>query len=135
MRCPDCSKMVSMEFGDPYLVQELNLDGASVTCTVRIVRTCAECSTELKEAYLELEDELSPDVLKDHEGEGHEVEIEENGIEPIEESGTRYAKSFFGAEVSYTLTCTCDKDQKEGRWSYEGTLFDKIAASHMDEMV
>lgn len=139
MRCNDCSKFVSLEMGDPEMDQELTFDEGTVSCTVRIVRTCAECGTDLKGADLEMELELDDAAFKDsasdadHTGEGHDIEIDEGDIAPIEEGGGRYAKSYFGAEVSFALTCSCDKD-KPKRWTYEGTISDKIAASAMEEL-
>lgn len=134
MRCPDCNKFVRLEMSDPD-VESLEVthvgeaddpkDGEvfSVQASVRIVRCCAECGTEMKEATLDMEDEV---ILKtDH---PDRVEIEENESIQIEEGGGRYAKSYFGAVVSYKLTA-------DGKVVHEGTIEDKVAASHMDEMV
>ncbi len=143
---------------DPEDVQlDVNstLDGGTldldVSMNCRIVRNCAECSTELKEASLEASEEVEVDAdslikciekkvikVKDTDDEaeifdwieGHgEPSIDETGTDQIEEGGGRYAKSFFGASVSYMVKCQC------GETLHEGTIEDKVAASAMEEMV
>lgn len=191
MRCPGCEKFVSLEMGDPE-VQDSNVDtDGTVTITVRIVRTCADCGEEMKEATLEMTTTPTPENLNGHvnreskvplwmvtfdgvdhaEGDGHrerevecedeptqdwlqkhldesvtlisveriadvfhDLQIEVDNVEPIEEGGGRYKKSYFGAEVSFRVTCTCDEHEKD-RWSFDGTVNDKVSASGMDELV
>lgn len=129
MRCPDCNKFVGLEFQDPEVNSiEIDAEGA-ITCECRIVRCCADCSQELKEATLDMQDELPPDDVTAHTGEGHEFSIEEEGVDQVEEGGGRYAKSYFGATVNYKVTCTC------GKYEHTGELTDKVPASGMDEMV
>jgi hypothetical protein len=60
MRCPDCNKFVSFEQGEPEA--ELEASGASLTGTIRIVLTCQECSTELKESTFDVEQDLQDDA-------------------------------------------------------------------------
>lgn len=135
MRCPDCSKFVGLEEGEPEVDDlDVGADGV-VTASVRIVRTCAECGTELKEATFDLESQpLEEDVLKAHEGEGHELTAEETGSEMTSRSdgkpGTpsRYRKSFYGAKVEYKITCSC------GGLEEEGSFEDEVQASGMDEL-
>jgi hypothetical protein len=119
----------------------------SVSMTARIVRNCAECGQELKEANLEANEEVEVDAedLKcvetktikkgDEEVEiidwqdGHgDPQIEENGVDQIEEGGSRYAKSYFGAHVTYVVKCTC------GEQIWEGKIEDKVAASSMEDL-
>lgn len=151
MRCPDCNKFVGLDFSDPEL-ESIDVTESTVTATVRIVRTCCDCGTELKEASLELEAEFDgpdPDrcskenhdkllaAEKDDKApahactadSGHELEVEDTSIDQIEEGGGRYAKSYFGATVSFTVKCTCGCG-----FECEGTMSDKVAASGMDEM-
>lgn len=123
MRCPDCQKFVSLEFADPE-VDSLEVGDGAVSCTVRIVRNCGECGQELKEATLE----LSHDIDHDTEKGKHTLEVEETGVDQIEEGGGRYKKSYFGASVSFKVECSCG-------WSEEGTMDDKVQASGMDELV
>jgi len=133
MRCSSCSRFVGLDFQDPE-VESLEIDDeGTVTCSVRIVRCCTECGDELKEATLDFEYTPPPGSgIEAHVGKGHTLEIGEDGVDQIEEGGGRYAKSYFGAEVSFKITCSCDADKKE-RWSHESSASDKIAASAMDE--
>lgn len=141
MRCPDCQKFVSLEFQDPE-VESIEIEGLTVTAMVRIVRVCAECSQEMKEATLEMSAELDASEFADHwdeekgePREGCELTVEECGADQIEEGGGRYKKSYFGAEVSYEVYCECSKSGEKSKLVHEGTLSDKVPASAMDELV
>lgn len=131
MRCGSCEKFVSMDMGDPEistdLTIEINGNTASVEGGVRIVRVCADCGDELKEAELELSTDV--EIPAEHIGEGHDIDIEQTEIDTIEESGGRYAKSYFGAQVHFHVTCSCQKEP-----IVEGSFSDKVAASGMDEI-
>lgn len=160
MRCGSCEKFVSMDMGDPEVdLNDVEIDYAddgkgtgTVSGTVRIVRVCADCSDELKEATLELTHEFplppkdeavkavvtgarsttpGPDALVapafEDEPAEHEFEIEEDDVNPIEESHKK--KSYFGAEVCFTVTCICGCG-----FTYSGSMQDKVAASEMDEL-
>jgi len=131
MRCEQCAKFVSLEFADPEVDQLEVSEEGEVSAVLIIYRNCADCGTELKTATFEVDSDHS-DECKDHlnkEGEDkHDLSIAENEVNQIEEGGGRYAKSFFGAELAYTITCACDD-----KFSVEGTVSDKIAASAMDE--
>jgi hypothetical protein len=135
-----------MDMSDPELDSELEFDSEmkTVTGTVRIERTCSECGTSLKEGQLEMEGEFDGEDAKKLEAHlevhrkhaeanaGAELgvfEVDEDGIDPIEEGGGRYKKSYFGVTVNYTLSCSCDKD-----FSVSGSMEDKMPASSMDEM-
>lgn len=131
-RCESCAKFVGLELQDPE-VDSLDIDAeGGITAQVRIVRNCADCGTEMKEATFDLELEVPEDIVADHKGEGHELEVEEDGIEMIEEGGGRYKKSYYGAEVKCTVSCSCQKEGDGPLW--EGTWDDKIPASGMDEL-
>lgn len=66
MRCPDCNKFASFDTEtDPEINVEVAEDG-QITGDVRIVNTCAECSTELKEATLDVDDDGIASQLEDH---------------------------------------------------------------------
>jgi hypothetical protein len=146
MRCPDCNKFVSMDFSDPELEGELEFDPEmqTVTGTVRLERTCSECSTTLKEGQLEMEGSLEGEEAAKLEAhlEAHRkraeshggdepatFEVEEDGIDPIEEGGGRYKKSFFGATVHFTVKCSCDDS-----FAASGSMDDKMQASAMEEV-
>jgi hypothetical protein len=125
MRCPDCNKFVALDFQEPEL-DSIEVDCDVVRATVRLVRCCADCGGELKEANLDLEFDLPGEFAEEHRD--HELEVEDTGIEQIEEGGGRYAKSYFGAVVLFTVTCSCGA-------TFEGEMSDKIAASYMEELV
>jgi hypothetical protein len=139
MRCPDCNKFVAFDEADPEVDSlEISEDGA-VTVGIRIVNTCADCGTELKEAMFELEEEAA--IPDGHLDEGHELMIQECGSERTQRSGYikkgvfvpaggRYAKTFYGASVDYEITCSCGEMEP-----VQGTLMDDVQASSMDEMV
>lgn len=133
MRCPDCAKFVSMEFGEPEVEQIDVTPEGEVTCSVTLTRTCADCGNDLKTASIEMELDLT-EQCKDHlnsedsDDDTHDLEIEEGEINQIEEGGGRYAKSYFGAEVCFTITCKCDP-----KFTVEGNVSDKVAASEMEE--
>lgn len=141
MRCPDCNKFVGFEENDPEIENlEVNEDG-QVNASVRIVNSCAECSNELKEATFDLEWEPPDGVFDGHAGEGHELNVEENSSERTSRSGYfkkgvfvpaygRYAKTFYGAEVEFSITCSCGKLEL-----VTGSMTDDVQASGMDELV
>ena len=125
MRCPSCNKFVALEFQDPELI-DIDVDADGVRAEVRIVRCCAECGDELKEATLNLYYEWWKEFDEEH-GD-HDLTVEETGIEPLEEDGGRYAKSYFGANVQFTVTCSCGQ-------CFSAEMEEKIAASYMEELV
>lgn len=145
MRCPDCCKFVSLEFADPevdsgpdgdFAIAEDGRVTASVAAEVRIVRTCAECSQDMKEATFSMESvtEISAEDAKAHVADGEwrdgcEFEIEADDPEQIEEGGSRYAKSYFGASIAFEIKCAC------GAEITTGSMSDKVQASGMDECV
>ena len=138
-RCPDCNKFVSFEEQDPE-VNDLEVDeGGHVTANVRIVNACGDCGTELTEANLDLETDVK--IPKGHTGEGHELEVEEDGAERTSRSGNfkkgvfvpgggRYAKTFYGAQVSFSVTCECGKLE-----AVTGELEGDEQASGMESLV
>lgn len=146
MRCPDCNKFVGLDEADPEL--DLSVEDAVVSGTVRIVRTCAECGQELKEASFDVEVDLSDDLTPIGEGEsatyeGVEFDLVEEDAQmtsrtqthdrngkPIKNS--RYMRSYYGAEVTVKVKATypdgTERDA-EGLWS------DEVAAGEMEELV
>ena len=57
MRCNDCNKFVSFDDStEPEAEIEIDEDG-QISGTVRIVLTCAECGTELKESNFDVSEE------------------------------------------------------------------------------
>lgn len=126
MRCESCAKFVSLENGDPE-VNDLDITSEQVTCNVRLVRTCADCSGEMKEANLDLEDTIDHPEIPKGEGDKHEFDVEEDGAEVNESGGGRYKKNMIGVEVSYKAKCSCG-------WTHEGTLTGEEAAGSFEEL-
>lgn len=145
-RCQNCNKFSALNFEEPELSDfsaDLDLDPDSgdlavhVRAEMRLVRTSECCGDEMKTADLEVEedvviacDEISQHLDCDDDGKwswkaGHEPEANNDDPEQVEEGGGRYAKSYFGASVHYTINCN-------GNSVHEGTLTDKVAASAMD---
>lgn len=133
MRCPDCSKFVSMDFSEPEVDDIQVTEEGEVTASVILTRTCADCGGDLKTAQLEMTVDLGKECEEHVNKEGeevHDLEIEAGDVNQIEEGGGRYKKAFYGAEVCFTITCACDKE-----WNVEGSMSDKVAASEMEECV
>lgn len=131
MRCPDCNKFVSMDFSDPEVEQITVSEEGEVEATVTLTRTCADCGNDLKTASLEMTSDLSKECEGHVNAEGtdtHDLDIKEDDVNQIEEGGRRYAKSYFGAEICFTITCKCDP-----KFEVTGSMSDKVAASEMEE--
>lgn len=144
MRCPDCNKFVP--FGtdtEPEIDADVDDDG-NISGTARIVLTCEECGTELKEATLDIDCGVFDDIeqhRKDHpECKDKGLSLADNGGELTQRTETkdrhgkpiknpRYMKSFYGAAVEFTVTC--DECNEEFTVTWE----DEVQASGMDEMV
>ena len=85
MRCPDCSKFVSFDTDREPEDLDLNVtDDGSVSGSVRIVNGCAECSTELTEATLDVEMDFSGEV-EEHREEKRAEHDEEQAKKPEDE--------------------------------------------------
>lgn len=136
MRCPDCQKFTSMEEpqceweSGPDVEASKQEDGSfdiSVTGSVRVVRNCADCSTELKTATLEMDDTIT--ITAEEAGADtteEDFEVDADDPEGSESGGGRYKKNMIGATVAYRIK-TGDKTVYEGTWQ------DSIPASQMDE--
>lgn len=141
-RCPSCNKFASYDEADPEVNNiEIDKDG-NITAEVRIVNTSTCCGDELTETTFNFEETVD---IGEHEDEGHDLEIEEAGAERTSKSGYyskrkkdrgtfipaygRYAKTFYGVELSYKVTCSCGDG-----WESEGQFSDEIQASWMDEL-
>ncbi len=150
-RCENCNKFTALEFQEPEEasfevdgLETITEDGtvaATATATVRISRNSECCDDTMKEATLEMSEEFVIDhnKLEEHLAEkegggwtwktGCELIATNEAPEQVEEGGGRYAKSYFGASVDYSVTCECGK----GDVLHESTLEDKVAASDMDD--
>lgn len=112
MRCPDCNKFVS--YADPEAeVESEELISGEVCIEVRVSLPCAECSTELKEAYLTYEETVEcPNCGKEHLDELSMEEVDAAGQEIYEDAFSektgkklKHQKKFYGAEVNFTIHC------------------------------
>ncbi len=78
MRCPSCNKFVPYDTdSEPEVDIEIDAEG-SVSGTVRIVNTCADCGEELKEASLDVNEDLT-DECDGHLEDGFVIERIETG--------------------------------------------------------
>jgi len=150
-RCAECNKFVSYDQADPE-VDNLEIEGNTVSATIRIVNNCDQCGTELREATLEPTIEVEiPDehidegkewcetckepqwVLPDgtHKCREHLLTVEEENSERTDrqEGKGRYAKTFYGATVFFSVGCSCGEMEV-----INGDLSDDIQASAMDEL-
>jgi hypothetical protein len=126
----------SMECGDPEVSDpEVSSDG-SITCDVRIVRVCSDCSSEVKEANFSLEGTV--EIPAEHAE--HSLSAEASNSEMTERivnkdrhgkviKNYRYMKSMYGIEVDVTVRCD-DCDVVIG----SAHLQDEIQASRMEEL-
>jgi|SRR6516164_341112 hypothetical protein len=143
-QCPSCNKFCGLESQDPE-VNELEIQGteagcdlncATVTAEVRILRNSACCGDEMKEYTFNSEVDIPSSIV----GKMQEVrkadpeaefDAQEDQIEATEKGGHRYQKSFFG--FSMTVGIYADSN---GKSQELGTVViaDQIEASAMDEL-
>ena len=140
MRCPDCSKMVSLDTDVEPEVDDVEVDeDGHVTAHVRITNNCQDCGSELTEATFDLEGYAE---IGDHKGDDHELEAEDAGADRTQRSGYydkkkgqwvnafgRYAKTFYGVSMDVKVTCSC------GNLEVLVPMKDEIQASGMDSLV
>lgn len=144
MRCPDCNKFVSYDTdADPETDASVDGDGMVMVQT-RIVNNCSECGQELKDATLDIEIDLTGEVLahrnscKECKKSKDELSVEAEGTrtdrrqthdrhgKPIR--NPRYQKQFYGAEVTVELEMPCGE-------KLSGTGSEEVQASGMEELV
>lgn len=134
MRCPDCTKFVSMDNGDPEVNESdivPNDATATVTASVHLVRNCADCGTELKALDVDA-DEADFEVPAEHRGEGHNLSVEVTANDVNESGGGRYKKNYITVDLDYSVSCDCGgKDKEIGT----GTLTCTAAAGEFEESV
>ncbi len=149
MRCPDCSKFVSYEDPPTVEVESIEISGvevsetevtATVTAIGRIVLLCAECSSELKDSEFEIEETVGHDCTHAADVTDDSLEAEEAGsdgtsrLETLDRRGKpiknyRYMKTYYGAEITATVTCAACG------WEDEITLCAEEQASAFNELV
>jgi Zn ribbon nucleic-acid-binding protein len=134
MRCPSCEKFTALEMGEEPEVNidvEYDTEGkqALVSGTVRIVRNCAECGDEMKEAEFDVEMQIDVDGWNLTEETGKDVNVEAENVEAIEETGKgSRPKTSYGASMDVVVKLK-DKEIAREKWR------DTIAASSMTELV
>lgn len=136
MKCPSCNKFAALEMQEPE-VNDLSLnaddlDSVTADYEVRIVRNSECCGDEMKESVFSESAEVPDEIVAKmktirEKNPDAAFDIEEAGVETVEEGGGRYQKSYFG----FTLTAKVVSDTEE-LGTFEIT--DKIAASGMDEL-
>ena len=137
MRCPDCCKFVSMDTETEPEFDEPSAEDVIAVCTVdvRITNNCADCGTELKEANfsLELEGAEPGDGEKTpHENCKGELTLDfvcERSDRSDSAKNPRYARTFYGVEVTVEVKC-----EKCG-FKHNAVVSDECQASGMDELV
>lgn len=152
MRCPDCNRMVS--YGDPTV--EVNDEDISsqkeegknefsgeVTCNVRLVLPCRECSTELKETNFEFtlpfehKCKEGTEITDEDEGEDFSMEVEAEPTDRFQTTNPktgkpiphRFQKHFYGTDVRADITCPHCREE------FDVTGNEECQASSMDELV
>lgn len=126
VRCDSCGKFASLENAEPES-QSLEIDEGTITYQVRCIRICTDCGDELKEAYIDGSHDID---IKEHDGEGHDLEVTEESIESTEryEGKGRFTKSFYGFEMSIEVVCSC------GQFTETVKLTDDEQASNFENM-
>ena len=126
-RCPDCNRFVSVEMAEPEL--DLELGDGEVTGSVRLVQTCADCGTELAEANLDVAQSF--EFEHDQDGCDGDLLLSDEEVESDDryEGQGRYAKHFYGANI--TATVSCDKCGVEK----ELNIYAEEQASFFDSLV
>lgn len=146
MRCPECNKFASYDDSTDPEVDSLDVDqDGNITGSVRIVLTCAEDSTELKEATFDLDAHVSDTFAEAHKGEGHELSVDDDGFSlssrqetesrRTKKDGTvvvkpipfRYRRTYYGFDGDVTVTCECGATESVH-------VADEIPAGAMDEL-
>lgn len=142
--CPGCSKLCSLENGEPE-VNDVEIGDGSITASVRLVRNSSCCDQEMKEYNYELNLDISKE-LKAHEDKYHNgvpqtYSVEEDSCDVDESGGNRYAKNMIGVTLSVDVTCDGEHDDDDadgldtlkknvGNYSLE----DKTNAGSFDEL-
>jgi len=105
-RCPDCNKFVSYDDGDVD-VQSEDVESGEVRVEVRIVKTCAECGTELKEANFDLESDFTDGVAK------HLAERKEALADAITDAQRKAQLACTACAGKPSEHCTCQTAARE----------------------
>lgn len=144
MRCPECRKFASYDDSTEPDINSENIDNdGKISIDARIVLTCADCGTELKEAEFNLETNMPDEIVELHKGDDHYFELEISNQELTTKSGNfkkgvfvpaygGYAKTFYGVNLTVEVKCKCQKQEDPLLFSVD--LEDDIQASSMEEL-
>lgn len=116
MRCPECKKFRSTDIGDPEI--ELDLTDNVVAVSGRLVASCVECSTEMKQATLDFYVEL-PDGWRS----GHCCDAELSYTDETFDSVNG------GLLLTFTLVALCGGDE-----FYTQDIEQKISDADFEEL-
>lgn len=154
MRCPDCNRFVSMDNGDPEfnsLDAVLSGSDVHVDASVRSVRNCADCGTELKSLDLDLEadiplsgfegfKELSAEDAQclldsaDASMDDFNVESEEGSTSLDEGGGGRFKKNMITTRAEVNLTVEWERGPDDiVKLTKNHEMTSENAASEFDE--
>ena len=136
MRCDQCNRFVSYDLPPQAEILDHEIANLTAKAQVRIVLTCAECSTELKETEIEITaaiEHACGEGMSDDDFEMEEPDVEgTDRIESLSKKGraipARYRRTFYGAEVKFK--CTCQRCEEEIELSASG----EAPASEFDEL-
>jgi hypothetical protein len=139
-RCPACNKFVPIEPGTPE-ENEIYIDDNQLVAKVRVYNVCAECQTELSEAFISTK-MLLPDTILNHtcyDEDGNplkltfsvdDVSLEANDYyDGTDDIPLRYRKHMYG--FIGTVTCSC----VNCGYSEKVYIAGYAAASSMDVLV
>lgn len=130
MRCPSCNKFVS--YDEPEVqVEDVTVEGTTVTADVTVNLNCADCGENLKSANIQADGEIAheckpekerleewePDANYKKGEDDDQFEVEEQGdgegtsrLETTDRHGkpiksARYMKTFYGFTLESTIKC------------------------------
>lgn len=141
-----------MENGDPEIgcIETLfDTDTVIVTAAgVRLIRTCADCSTELKdcntegetrvelskfEGWAELTEAQRTKITEQLATKEIEITSENGGADVDEGGGGRYKKNLISTCIHFTLTINCEIEEKKTELTYSGDIEIQHAAGEFEE--
>ena len=119
---------------------DCSLAEGEILAQIRLVNQCADCGTELQEAYLDITLPLDDEFVLHHQDEGHELSVDMADIQRSDRyqdkdrhgkriKSARYMKHLYGANVSFTVTCECGEELELSATT------DEITASEMEPLV
>ena len=132
-RCNQCNRLCSIEEGDLEVASEQVDDDGHVTFTVHMPNLCAECSTEVRGADLDVDKQVNVQhehakTLEDDTLPHLEVAIDIQRTSRQHPPRASRRKTYYGIEGTITVKCDCG-------WESEPVDFaEEIQASSMEDM-